>query len=134
MRKLLLGCLLLMGIGASAQNLPARDIVYKDWQMLGESNDHIDVSARIAKCGNNAAQVHLFIFNESTSNQTTKFSIEITNLADGKKFTKEVTYATERAKIYKALCDSDAAMNALKITLPSGYDPSNLEIDIAFKN
>lgn len=112
---------------------PKEETVYKNWDKIGESNNHIDVFARVIKC-TSAIQVHLMVFNESAIDQVSKFVIEVTNPATQQKFTKEVSFSTIKASIYKAECNSDASTNALKIDLPEGYDPAQVKIAIEFKS
>jgi len=112
---------------------PKEEVVYKNWDKLGESSNHVDVFARVIKC-TSVSQVHLMIFNESSVDQVSKFVIEVTNPATQQKFTKEVSYSTVKAAIYKAECNSDASTNALKIDLPEGYDPAQVKIAIEFKS
>lgn len=112
---------------------PKEETVYKNWDKIGESNNHIDVFARVIKC-TSANQVHLMVFNESAIDQVSKFVIEVTNPATQQKFTKEVSFSTVKASIYKAECNSDASTNALKIDLPEGYDPAQVKIAIEFKS
>ncbi len=112
---------------------PKEETVYKNWDKIGESNNHIDVFARVIKC-TSVNQVHLMVFNESAIDQVSKFVIEVTNPATQQKFTKEVSFSTVKASIYKAECNSDASTNALKIDLPEGYDPAQVKIAIEFKS
>lgn len=113
--------------------LPKEEVVYKNWDKLGESSNHVDVFARVIKC-TSVNQVHLMIFNESSVDQVSKFVIEVTNTATNQKFSKEVSFNTTKAAIYKAECNSDSSTDALKINLPDGYDPSQVKITIEFKS
>lgn len=112
---------------------PKEEVVYKNWDKLGESSNHIDVFGRVIKCAT-TNQVHLMIFNESSVDQVSKFLIEVTNPATQQKFSKEVSFSTIKATIYKAECNSDASTNVLKIDLPEGYDPTQVKIAIEFKS
>lgn len=112
---------------------PKEEVVYKNWDKLGESSNHIDVFGRVIKCSN-TNQVHLMIFNESSVDQVSKFVIEVTNPATQQKFSKEVSFSTIKATVYKAECNSDASTNVLKIDLPEGYDPTQVKIAIEFKS
>lgn len=111
---------------------PSTPVIYKEWALLGESKTQMDVSYRVIKC-TTINQVHLFIFNENPADQTAIFDVEITNNSDGLKFTKSINYALKSAMMYKAECDSDASFDALKLDLPSSYDPTNLTVKITFK-
>lgn len=128
-----LSLFLSVSLSATSSNSPKEEVVYKNWDKLGESSNHIDVFARVIKC-TNTAQVHLMVFNESSIDQVSKFSIEITNTADNQKTTKEVSFSTTKATIYKADCNSEAGMESLKIDLPAGYDPANVTIKVNFKS
>ncbi len=112
---------------------PKEEVVYKNWDKLGESSNHIDVFGRVIKCAT-TNQVHLMIFNESSVDQVSKFLIEVTNPTTQQKFSKEVSFSTIKATIYKAECNSDASTNVLKIDLPEGYDPTQVKIAIEFKS
>lgn len=100
--------------------------------MLIESPTLIDVSYRVIKC-DAAAQIHLMVFNENTTDQTAHFDLEITNTDTGEKFTKEISFAAKKATVFKALCDSDASLDALKINLPDNYNPKALTLKLTFK-
>src|SRR5206468_1464015 len=103
-----------------AQTSSPAETIFKDWTMLGESQTQIDVSYRIIKCST-INQVHLFIFNENPTDQTAHFDVEIIN-TDGQRFSREVTFAVTKANMYRATCNSDASLNALKIDLPANYN------------
>lgn len=111
---------------------PGNPVIYKEWASLGESSTQMDVSYRVIKC-TSVNQIHLQVFNENPNDQTAHFELEITNTADGQKFNKEIIFATKRAEMYTAECNSDTALNVLKLDLPSSYDPTNLTLKITFK-
>ena len=114
-------------------SLPKEEVVYKNWDKLGESNNHMDVFARVIKC-TSTNQIHLMVFNESSVDQVSKFVIEVTNPSTQQKFSKEVSFSTIKGTIYKAECNSDTATDVLKINLPEGYDPAQVKITIEFKS
>jgi hypothetical protein len=125
---------ILFSLSLSAKPFQPKDeVVYKNWDKLGESSNHVDVFARVIKC-TSTNQVHLMVFNESSVDQVSKFVIEVTNPASQQKFSKEVSFSTVKAAIYKAECNSDVSTNALKIDLPEGYDPTQVKITIEFKS
>lgn len=135
MKRKVLFALIIMIMAApaiSSAQAPAAPVIYKDWESLKESLTQIDVSYRVIKCSA-VTQIHLLVFNESTTDQNTHFEIEITNNSNGLKFTKEISYATLKATIYKAECDSDSSLDKLKIDLPSSYDPNDLTVKITYK-
>jgi hypothetical protein len=129
MRKLLATVLLLLSVNLIAQT---GEIIYKEWAFLGESSTQIDVSYRVIRCSTEN-EIHLQIFNENPNDQVAHFDVAITNNSDGAKFTKEITFSLDKAKIYRAECGSDTSLSALKIALPSGYDPANLTVKLTFK-
>lgn len=107
-------------------------VIYQDWKFLGENPQQIEIEYRIIKCSD-TPQVHLFIFNENGVDKTVQLSIEITNKDDNQKVTSDFTFLAGRMKMYKALCDSDASLESLKINVPTGYNPANLSVKITFK-
>lgn len=114
-----------------AQNNP--NTVYKEWVMLGESATHVDISCRIVKCGlTTPNQLHLAVFNESASAQTTNMTIVVKNNATNASFSTPVSYSSAAAAIVKADCSSSTSTNALKIDLPAGYDPNNITVTVTF--
>ncbi|MDP1843149.1 MAG: hypothetical protein Q8K64_06975 [Sediminibacterium sp.] len=129
--KLFIAVLLALPAMSNAQT-PINPIVYKDWVMIDESPTMLDVSYRVIKC-TSVNQIHLMVFNENNFDQTANFELEVTNTKDGLKFTKAYNFATQKATIYKADCDSEPALEKLKIDLPAGYDPTNLTVKITFK-
>lgn len=114
-----------------AQNNP--NTIYKEWVMLGESATHVDVSCRIVKCGlTTPNQIHLSVFNESASAQTTNMTIVVKNNATNTSFSTQISYTSAVAALVKADCSSSTSTNSLKIDLPAGYDPNNLTVTITF--
>ena len=107
-------------------------VIYKDWQFLGENPQQIEIEYRIIKC-TDTPQLHLFIFNENIVDKTVQLSIEITNKDDNQKVTLDLTFLADKMKMYKALCDSDASLESLKLNIPVGYNPANLSVKITFK-
>ncbi len=110
----------------------ASPVIYKDWNMVIESTTLIDVSYRIVKC-TSVTQAHLMVFNENSVAQNAHFNIEFTNIASGEKFTKEINLACTKATIYKALCESDASLDVLKINLPANFNPMGISVKVTFK-
>lgn len=120
-------------LGSNAFSQEASETVYKDWLFVGESANHVDVSARIVKCSEASAnQVHLFIFNEGSERSDIKFTINVLDNESGNSFDTEIKHTVVTAEMVKALCDKDEKMSGLKITLPKEYNPNNLTISINF--
>lgn len=133
MKKLLFFIVFFLSVSAFAElKAQTEPVVYKDWEMLIESNTLLDVSYRVVKC-TSTPQIHLLIFNENVYDQTAAFDLEITDSSTGQKFTKSISFSTKKATVYKAMCDSDASLNALKFDLPAGYNPSTLSVKITLK-
>ncbi len=135
-KKMLYAIGLFFSITIFSSNLFAQEVSeteYKGWLFVGESKNHVDVSARIVKCSEaSAAQVHLFIFNEGSESNDIRFSITVTDVESSKSFTTDINHKVERAMMLRALCDNDKSLNDLKINLPAGYNPNNLTISINF--
>lgn len=109
------------------------ETIYKNWLRVGESETHVDVSARIIKCGENAPnQVHLFVFNEGSANSSIVMKVTITNNNGGQTFSTDVTKTVERATMIQANCEADVNTDVLKINLPESYDPNDLTITVTF--
>lgn len=109
------------------------ETIYKNWLRVGESETHVDVSARIIKCGENSSnQVHLFIFNEGSENTSIAMKVTITNNNGGQSFSTNVTKIVERATMIQANCEADSNTDVLKINLPESYDPNELTITVTF--
>ena len=107
-------------------------VIYKDWEMIIESTTLMDISYRVIKC-DTANQIHLLIFNENSIDQVAHFDLEITNTDNGEKYTKEINFSCTKATVYKALCESDATMDPLKINLPANFNPAGLTVKLTFK-
>jgi hypothetical protein len=134
MKKLLLLLLLTPAITflkAQSGTETPKDEVIKEWAFLGESRTQLDISYRLVLCAGKG-QVHLQIFNENPQAQVARFNIEIVN-ADGLKFTKEVSFAVEKAAIVQAACNGETSLDDLKISIPANYDIRNLKVKISFK-
>ncbi len=135
-RKLLFLLGLLFSTTIFSSNVFAQEVsetVYKDWLFVGESKNHVDVSARIVKCSEaSATQVHLFIFNEGSASNDIRFTITVTDVESSKSFTTAINHKVETAEMLRALCDNDKSLSDLKINLPAGYNPNNLTISINF--
>ena len=115
----------------NAQSSP-EPVIYQDWKFLGENPQQIEIEYRIIKCST-IPQVHLYLFNENPVEKTVLLTVEITNNDDNQKITKEVTFKAALGGMFKALCDSDASLDALKVDVPSGYNPANLTVKITLK-
>ena len=115
----------------NAQSSP-EPVIYQDWKFLGENPQQLEIEYRIIKC-TDTPQLHLFIFNENIVDKTVQLLVEITNKDDNQKVTLEVTFLADKMKMYKALCDSDTSLDALKLNIPIGYNPANLSVKITFK-
>jgi len=115
-----------------AQNNPTPTIVYKEWEKVIESEDHTEISTRIVKCESSVNnQVHLLFFNESANAKLVKFKVEITNKADGKNFSKEITFNAAKFQMVFTDCSTtDPLFANFKIDLPNDYTPGNLDIKI----
>lgn len=116
-------------VNAQSQGNP---VIYKDWEMLVETTNLLDVSYRVIKC-DSANQIHLLIFNENVMDQNAHFDMEITNNDTGEKYTKEISFAATKATVYKAMCDSDASLDKLRFNIPANFNPNNLTVKISFK-
>lgn len=128
---------LLIALVAILMSLPAltkaqSPVIYKDWEMIIESPTLLDISYRVIKC-DAANQVHLMVFNENSIDQTAHFELEFTNKDNGEKFSKEINFSCTKATVYKALCESDTAMDSLKINLPANFNPAGLTVKLTFK-
>jgi hypothetical protein len=124
----LLFCLCFLYAGVKAQSNDP-NTVYKAWAMLGESSAHIDVSYRVVRCGiSSPNQVHLEVFNENPAAQTVNMTIVVKNNATNASFSSTVSQSVASAAIVKADCSG----SALKIDLPSNYDPTNLTVTVTF--
>ena len=111
---------------------PASPVIYKEWTPFGEQGNEIEVEYRVIKCVD-VNQIHLFLFNENNLDKNLQFSIEITNVDNNEKYTKEISFQATKFKMYKPLCDSDASLDALKINIPASFNPANLTLKITFK-
>ena len=109
------------------------ETVYKDWLRAAESANHVDVSTRIVKCDENSpAQVQLFIFNEGSSNPVINMNVTIVNNDGAQSFSTNVIKNVEKGTMIQPTCESNAATDGLKISLPEGYNPSNLTVTVTF--
>ncbi len=106
---------------------------FQNWTMIGESRTLIDVYYRVLQCGNKT-QVHFFVFNENTMDQTAKFSIDLMDGNGAKVMTKTYNIAAKKLTMYKALCGgTDEVLNSLKVDLPEGVDPAKVTAKITFQ-
>ena len=130
MKKLLLTVSFAFPFLVFAQ-LNSSEVVYKEWSMLGESNTHVDVFYRVIKC-TSTNQIHLFVFNESPKDQTASFVVDIAN-ASGKKLSRTITLPLAKAGMYRATCEDNKSLKALKLDLPKEYEPGSFTVKISFK-
>lgn len=107
-------------------------VIYKDWTPFGEQGNEIEVEYRVIKC-NDVNQIHLFIFNENVTDKNVQFTLEITDATANQKFSKDISFQTQKLTMYKSECNSDGNLAALKFNLPANYNPSNLTLKITFK-
>lgn len=123
--------LLFFPSGVSATTVDSTETVYQEWIQIGEAPlAHIDFSARVVGCsGTN--QVLLNIFNETPQSQVITFTIKVKNVADGAETTQLITTTMGIGAMNIAAC-GDSTYDNLKINIPSGYDPSTVQITISF--
>jgi hypothetical protein len=112
---------------AFAQPSPVvADKVYKEWQVLPNSRNMVEVFYCVVKC-NGVNKVQLMVFNDGTADSNVEVSLDITNTADGEHFSVTKTLTAKKGVFHKATCDSEA-LSELKIALPDNYDPAKLSI------
>jgi hypothetical protein len=119
-----------IAINAKAQVSPKS--VLKNWTVLAESGNSIDVSYTIVECESTVKQIHFSVFNESSNDQTIKFKIVVKDNLTQKSFSDNISFDTKKMHIYKASCDSDSILNELKIDLPPTYTADQLTLSISF--
>ena len=100
--------------------------VYKEWQVLADSKNMVEIFYCVVKC-NGVNKINLMIFNDSTGDQDIQFALDITNNADNQHFTVSKKFSAQKGIFHKATCDSDT-LSELKITLPDGYDASDISV------
>ncbi len=107
--------------------------IFKDWSLLTENvQKQVDVFYRIIEC-DTANYVELKVFNESSSDQTIEFDIEVKNGMNNNKFDKSINIKLKKGEIIVAPCTSGLSNN-LSIELPTSYDPTKiLMVSIKFK-
>lgn len=121
--------LLISSLSASsfAQTPPAqKETVYKDWQMLSDSKNLVEIFYCVVKC-NGESKIYLKIFNDGSGDQDIKISLAIMNDADKKHFTVSKKIFAKKGVFHIATCDSDT-LSELKITLPDTFDPSGISV------
>jgi len=101
-------------------------VVYKEWQVLPNSKNMVEIFYSIVKCGNEN-KVNLMIFNDSSSDQDIQFALDIINTADNQHFTVTKKFSAKKGVFHKAVCDNEA-LSELKISLPDTYNPSGISI------
>ena len=121
---LLISCL---STAAFAQPSPvAAEKVYKEWQVLPNSKNMVEIFYCIVKC-DGVNKINLMIFNDSDSDQDITVSLEITNTADKQHFSVRKAFSAKKGVFHKATCDS-ANLPELKIALPDTYDPLGISV------
>jgi len=109
-----------------AQSQPEEmPLIFKNWQILGESKKHIDVFYSVIKCGN-TSRVYLKVFNETNKDQTLKFKVEIIDTETGEKIAKEFALALTQLQILKGECTGPNSASELKIDLPASFNPLHI--------
>lgn len=131
MRKLILAtvflcCLSLGGLFAQAPVDPA---VIQDWKFLGEAPTSVDIDYRVVQCGAQP-EIHLLVFNEYTDAQTLRFSLKISS--GNRHFNKDYTVSLPLGAMYIGECNATGDLAQYGFTLPKGYDPKDLKVEIKF--
>lgn len=105
--------------------------IFKDWIMLLETNDHVEISSRIVQCElGGDKQIQLMVFNEGEA-KNIRFTLTVLNPDNKNTFSKEIIINTSRGQMLIATCDkTDKSLNDLKINLPSDYNPENLTVTV----
>lgn len=116
-----------LGSVSFAQFSPvSADVVYKEWQVLPNSKNMVEIFYSIVKCGNEN-KINLMVFNDGTGDQDIQFALDIINTADNQHFTVTKRFSAKKGVFHKAVCDNDA-LSELKILLPDTYSPSGISI------
>lgn len=134
MRKLLFAFVVLFATlqVSSQSNTPTNEIVYKEWELIGESESMIEVSARVLKCNpQSATQLHLEIFNESSNDQTAHFKITLTNPDTNAQEVHTISLAVVKGAIVKPNCENND-LPGLRINIPTNWDPATVKIALTF--
>jgi len=115
-----------------AQTNPNNETIYKEWELIGESESMIEVSARVLKCNSQSvAQMHVEIFNESSNDQTAHFKITLTNPATNAQEVHTISLAVVKGAIVKPNCENND-FSGLRINIPSNWDPAKVKIALTF--
>lgn len=102
------------------------DVVYKEWQVLPNVKNMVEIFYSIVKCGTEN-KINLMIFNDGTGDQEIQFTLDIINTADNQHFTVTKSFSAKKGVFHKAVCDKEA-LSELKISLPDTYSPSGISI------
>ena len=114
-----------------AQNVPEAPIVFKNWLILGESKDHLDVSYRVVRC-DNVNKVELKVISENNVDGVIHCKVVVINQSTGEKVTQEINLPIVSFKTLSPTCGSDNPYPDLKIELPASFDPKNINAVIIF--
>lgn len=118
----------LMNQQSFSQTQPSQNgTVIKDWQKMSVSSQEIEVSYSVVNC-NNVNQLSLKLLNKKTTGRTAKFRVDIINTGNGERFTKEVNVPLLASQEIKG----DCSVSALKIELPTNYNPANIYVAVTF--
>lgn len=93
---------------------------------LGELPGYVDVYVQMNRCpGKEYNEVIVKIHNESNSDKTVTFYLDVLNNKTGNQFTEEFTIDTERGQWIETTCES---ADDLKIVLPDSYKPHEVSV------
>ena len=104
--------------------------VFKEWTMLAESPNMVDVFYKVLTC-NNKNQIHLTVLNESPKDQVVQFDLEISNPA-GEKISKKISLDLPQGRSSRAECTLEETLNNLKIDLPDNFYPYTVKLKVIF--
>ena len=115
-----------------AQTLPGDSvIVLRNWQILGESSQHMDVSSRLVRC-DSVNQLQLKVFNESNADQSITFQVTVTNSLTNENIIRNITVFVLKLQELAPACTGNNQLPELKIELPGSFNPLAISAIIIF--
>jgi hypothetical protein len=127
-RLLLIFAILLGSQYAHSQEIP---VVYKDWLILGESKNHLDVSYRVIQC-EGKGKTELKIRSESNLEAVLQCTVTVINLSTNEKVVQEINMPVKSFETLKPDCGAANPYTSLVIDLPATFIPSNITATIIF--
>lgn len=106
-------------------------VIHQYYMKLEESPKMIDPSYCVIECTTGKPEIFIQLFNENPTDQTLDFKLKITDVSGDVTYYTVSDFELTAAAMVQPECGI-SAYSDLRISVPSGYDPAGLTVEISY--